>query len=49
MNGTGMATRSASPSATAIPEKTTARPAVCIVRTTDSSASLPELNSPRKR
>ena len=34
MNGSGIATSSARPSATAIPEKTTARPAVCIVRTT---------------
>ena len=32
MNGSGIATSSARPSATAIPEKTTARPAVCIVR-----------------
>ena len=37
MNGSGIATSSASPSATAMPEKTTARPAVSIVRTTASS------------
>ena len=49
MNGSGIASSSASPSATAAPEKTTARPAVCIVRTTASSRSRPRASSSRKR
>ena len=49
MNGSGIAIRSASPSATATPEKTTARPAVSIVRTTASSSARPAASSSRKR
>ena len=49
MNGSGIATSSARPSATAIPEKTTARPAVCIVRTTATAVSFPSASSSRKR
>jgi hypothetical protein len=41
MNGTGMKRRSARPIATVSPEKTTARPAVAIVRTTASSTASP--------
>jgi hypothetical protein len=37
MNGSGIASMSASPIATAVPLNTTARPAVSIVRTTASS------------
>ncbi len=37
MNGTGTSSSSASPIATVIPEKTTARPAVAIVRTIAAS------------
>jgi hypothetical protein len=39
MNGSGMKSSSASPIATVAPEKITARPAVCIVRTIASSTS----------
>lgn len=39
MNGSGMNRSSASPIATVAPEKTTARPAVCIVLTIASSTS----------
>ena len=49
MNGTGIATSRASPSATAIPEKTTARPAVSIVRTIASSLPFPSATSSLKR
>ena len=49
MNGSGIATSSERPSATAMPENTTARPAVCIVRTTASSISSPPASSSRKR
>ena len=49
MNGTGIAIRSASPIATVAPEKTTARPAVAIVRTTASSTSSPRRSSSRNR
>jgi len=38
-NGSGMKSSTASPIATVAPEKTTARPAVCIVRTIASSTS----------
>ena len=49
MNGSGSAISSASPMATVAPEKTTARPAVSIVRTTASSTSRPAASSSRKR
>ena len=49
MNGNGMKSSSASPIATVAPEKTTARPAVCIVRTIAASTSPPRVNSSRKR
>ena len=49
MNGTGMKRSTASPIATASPEKTTARPAVSIVRTTASSVESPRSSSSRKR
>jgi hypothetical protein len=41
MNGSGIASSSASPIATAVPLKTTARPAVSIVRTTASERGSP--------
>ena len=47
MNGSGMASRSESPIATAVPLKTTARPAVSIVLTTASVLSLPAPRSSR--
>ena len=49
MNGTGMKSMSASPMATAVPLKTTARPAVSIVRSTASSLLRPERCSSRYR
>ena len=49
MNGTGTKSRSASPIATARPEKTTARPALAIVRTIASSAESSSASSSRKR
>jgi hypothetical protein len=49
MNGEGMKSSSASPIATVAPEKTTARPAVAIVRTTASSLGPPRASSSRKR
>jgi hypothetical protein len=49
MNGSGMKSSNASPIATVAPEKTTARPAVCIVRTIASSFDPPRSSSSRKR
>ena len=49
MNGSGMKRSSARPIATAVPEKTTARPAVFIVVTIASSRSCPFRISSRKR
>jgi hypothetical protein len=49
MNGTGMNSSSASPIATVAPEKTTALPAVRIVRTMASSLSSVRASSSRKR
>ena len=49
MNGSGMKISSASPIATVAPEKITARPAVCIVRTIAASTSSPCASSSRKR
>ncbi len=49
MNGSGMKSNTASPIATAAPEKTTARPAVSIVRTIASSLDSPRASSSRKR
>ena len=49
MKGSGIASRSASPIATAVPQKTTARPAVSIVRTIASSSASPRASSSRKR
>ena len=48
-NGSGIAIRSASPIATVAPEKTTARPAVSIVRTIASSLDAFARRSSRKR
>ena len=47
MKGSGMASISARPMATAVPLKITARPAVSIVRTTASSRLLPARCSSR--
>ncbi len=47
MNGTGMASMSARPMATAVPLNTTARPAVRIVATIASGLSLPRRSSSR--
>ena len=47
MNGRGMKSSTASPIATAVPLKTTARPAVCIVRTRASAFDLPLRSSSR--
>jgi hypothetical protein len=47
MNGNGMNSMSASPIATAVPLKTTARPAVAIVRTMASSWESPFCSSSR--
>jgi hypothetical protein len=44
-----MKINSASPIATVAPEKITARPAVCIVRTTTAWTSPPRANSSRNR
>ena len=49
MNGEGMKSSSASPIATVAPEKTTARPAVSIVRTIASSFEPLRSTSSRKR
>ena len=49
MNGEGMKSRSASPIATVTPEKTTARPAVAMVRRIASSFEPPFSSSSRKR
>ena len=49
MNGSGMKTSIASPIATAVPLKTTARPAVAIVLTIASSRGSPARSSSRKR
>ncbi len=49
MNGSGMNRSSASPIATVAPEKTTARPAVAIVRTIASSVESIRRSSSRKR
>jgi hypothetical protein len=48
-NGTGMKRRSARPTATVAPEKTTDRPAVAIVRTIASAGSSVLRSSSRKR
>ncbi len=47
MNGSGMKSSSASPIATAVPLKTTARPAVAIVVTIASSRDDPRRSSSR--
>jgi hypothetical protein len=47
MKGSGMKSMSASPIPTAVPEKTTARPAVSIVFTIASSFDLPLRSSSR--
>jgi hypothetical protein len=47
MKGSGMKSMSASPMPTAVPLKTTAQPAVCIVRTIASSFDLPFRSSSR--
>ena len=47
MNGTGTNRSSPSPTATASPEKTTARPAVAIVRSIASSTRPPAASSSR--
>jgi hypothetical protein len=47
MNGSGMASMSASPIATAVPLKTTARPAVPIVNAIASSFERPARRSSR--
>ena len=47
MNGSGMKRSSDNPIATVTPEKTTARPAVAIVRTTASSFGSPRSSSSR--
>ncbi len=49
MNGSGSATSVSRPIATAAPEKSTARPAVSIVRTIASSVSSVRVSSSRKR
>ena len=49
MNGSGMNSISASPIATAVPLKTTARPAVDIVTATASSFDRPSFRSSRYR
>ena len=47
MNGSGMKNKTARPIATAVPLKTTARPAVAIVRAMASSAERPARSSSR--
>ncbi len=47
MKGTGISTSSASPIATVAPEKTTARPAVVMVRSIASSTEPPRASSSR--
>ena len=49
MNGRGSATSVSKPIATAAPEKSTARPAVSMVRTIASSVSSVRVSSSRKR
>jgi hypothetical protein len=49
MNGSGMKRSIARPIATAVPLKTTARPAVAIVVTIASSRDEPRASSSRKR
>ena len=48
-NGSGSATSASRPTATVVPEKTTARPAVAIAGATASSLSRPFSRSSRQR
>ena len=48
-NGSGSAISASRPTATVVPEKTTARPAVAMAAATASSPSLPRSSSSRQR